>query len=184
MHLPKVPRLLFVSPTLQLKYFFDRNIYSWTEAFDRNLPRISAHQGSPFELSEAITFSLPASHENIPLEYPKETFAVSWLNFHTICNYLIVMKSGESRTHIHKLGCWGLAERRQMYWWSRIIFKGPQFLPTHPNQWQTTPGWNMDLPENNVCNGQKFPFSQFPASWETLRPQRNWGQLGAPSLML
>lgn len=55
-------------------------------------------------------FSPFASYEKIPLEYPKETFAVLWLNFHTICNYLIVMKSGESSTHSHKSGYWALAD--------------------------------------------------------------------------
>jgi len=30
MHPTPVPRLVSVSPTLQLKYFFGENIYSWT----------------------------------------------------------------------------------------------------------------------------------------------------------
>lgn len=103
MHLPVVSRLVFVSPTLQLKLFFLTEILT---AELKLLTKIfQEYQGSPFELSEATTFSISALYEKISLEYPKETFAVWCLNFHTVCDYLLVMKSGEGSTHSHILGC-------------------------------------------------------------------------------
>lgn len=101
------PKIGICLPNTAAQIFFCKNSYSWTYAFDRNLPRISTHQRSPFEFSEAITF-FSAFNERIPLEtYPKETSAVLWLNFHTTCNSLSAWKSGESSirsSHVKAVG--------------------------------------------------------------------------------